>query len=81
MEALYLLGSIVATCFTSLVLSLVLPLHALLRQLLHHRVATSTGGSSPVDGGSGGSDSAALYEGIIWHERRRPVHHSFRYTV
>lgn len=22
-----------------------------------------------------------LYEGTVWHERRRPVHHSFRYTA
>ncbi|KAK3429948.1 hypothetical protein EUGRSUZ_E01441 [Eucalyptus grandis] len=77
MEALYLLGSIVATCFTSLLLSLLLPLHALLRRLLRRRAAA--GGSSPVDGGGG--DSAALYEGTVWHERRRPVRHSFQYAV
>ncbi|GFQ08714.1 hypothetical protein PHJA_003015400 [Phtheirospermum japonicum] len=26
-------------------------------------------------------NSVALYEGTVWHERRRPVHHSFRYSV
>lgn len=25
--------------------------------------------------------SIALYEGTVYHERRRPVHHSFRYSV
>lgn len=25
--------------------------------------------------------SVSLFEGTVWHERRRPVHHSFRYSV
>ncbi|XP_071708877.1 uncharacterized protein [Rutidosis leptorrhynchoides] len=25
--------------------------------------------------------SVALYDGTVWHERRRPVHHSFKYHV
>lgn len=25
--------------------------------------------------------SVALYEGTVWHERRRPVQHSFKYNV
>lgn len=27
------------------------------------------------------SSSASLYQGTVWHERRRPVHHSFKYSV
>ena len=27
------------------------------------------------------SNSVSLYEGTVWHERRRPVHHSFGYSV
>ena len=25
--------------------------------------------------------SVSLYEGTVWHERRRPVHHAFKYHV
>nr|GFA20591.1 DUF1365 domain-containing protein [Tanacetum cinerariifolium] len=25
--------------------------------------------------------SVLLYDGTVWHERRRPVHHSFKYHV
>ncbi|XP_030551964.2 LOW QUALITY PROTEIN: uncharacterized protein LOC115756371 [Rhodamnia argentea] len=69
MEALYLLCSIVSTCFTSLALSLLLPVHALLRWLYGSRA------------GAAACESAALYEGTVWHERRRPVRHSFQYAV
>ncbi|CAN1249177.1 hypothetical protein LINPERPRIM_LOCUS7026 [Linum perenne] len=27
------------------------------------------------------TNSVSFYQGIVWHERRRPVHHSFRYPV
>ncbi|KAF5761766.1 hypothetical protein HanXRQr2_Chr16g0768931 [Helianthus annuus] len=27
------------------------------------------------------TNSFALYQGTVWHERRRPVHHSFKYSV
>ncbi|KAI3796425.1 hypothetical protein L1987_39095 [Smallanthus sonchifolius] len=27
------------------------------------------------------TNSVTLYEGTVWHERRRPVHHSFKYSV
>ncbi|KAF8028401.1 hypothetical protein BT93_E1111 [Corymbia citriodora subsp. variegata] len=79
MEALFLLCSIVSTCVTSLALSLLLPVRALLRRLRRPRAADVTAGSSPV--GGGGRESAALYEGTVWHERRRPVRHSFQYDV
>ncbi|KAL3616887.1 hypothetical protein CASFOL_039281 [Castilleja foliolosa] len=66
MELLYLLCSFFSTAITSIFLSLLLPFRHLL-----HRISTS------VDPG----DSVALYEGTVWHERRRPVHHSFRYSA
>ncbi|XP_022146678.1 uncharacterized protein LOC111015825 [Momordica charantia] len=71
MEAFYLLGSIICTFFTSLALSLLLPLRWFLRRLFFSTAAGSVRGT----------ESATLYEGIVWHERRRPVHHSFRYAV
>ncbi|KAM7524896.1 hypothetical protein LguiA_014798 [Lonicera macranthoides] len=30
---------------------------------------------------TGAPDSVSLYQGTVWHERRRPVHHSFKYSV
>ncbi|KAM1347221.1 hypothetical protein PS2_036177 [Malus domestica] len=66
MEVFYLLCSILSTFLTSLTLSLLLPFHTLLRRF------SSRGASS---------SSTSLYEGTVWHERRRPVHHSFRYAV
>ncbi|KAI3428977.1 uncharacterized protein J3R85_008787 [Psidium guajava] len=78
MEALYLSSSIVSTCFTSLALSLLLPVHALLKWLCGSRAAAAAAGLSWVEGGC---EPAALYEGTVWHERRRPVRHSFQYAV
>lgn len=69
MELLWLICSIVSAGFTSLVLSFLLPFRALLRYLRSSRSVTA--GEEPV----------SLYEGTVWHERRRPVHHSFRYAV
>ncbi|XP_022886167.1 uncharacterized protein LOC111402234 [Olea europaea var. sylvestris] len=69
MELLYLFRSILSTTFTSLVLSLLLPFRHLFR-----RVSTA---SSAEDVGN----SIFLYQGTVWHERRLPVHHSFRYNV
>lgn len=70
MEALYLLGSIVSTSIISFTLSLLLPFQALLRRFCSLR-------SSRING----DDSFSLYEGTVWHDRRRPVRHSFRYSV
>ncbi|KAK3000858.1 hypothetical protein RJ639_021428 [Escallonia herrerae] len=67
MEVLYLLCSIITTSLTSLTLSLLL----LLRRLLPSTAAPH----HPAD------PSVSLYQGTVWHERRRPVHHSFKYTV
>lgn len=69
MEALYLVGSILSTFFTSLILSLIRPFRWLLRRLFFSTTAPAS------------ADSVTLYEGIVWHQRRRPVHHSFRYAV
>ncbi|KAK4440176.1 hypothetical protein Salat_0352500 [Sesamum alatum] len=69
MELLYLLCSILSTAITSLLLSLLLPFRYLLR-----RIATPLAAGSPAN-------SVSLYQGTVWHERRRPVHHSFRYPV
>ncbi|CAI9108933.1 OLC1v1008643C1 [Oldenlandia corymbosa var. corymbosa] len=65
MELLYLLCSIVSSSITSLTLSVVL----LLRRLVNPRAAADC------------SSFVSLYEGTVWHERRRPVHHSFQYNV
>ncbi|XP_058201042.1 uncharacterized protein LOC131315847 isoform X2 [Rhododendron vialii] len=67
MEALHLWCSIISTFFTTLVLSLVLPLSSLLR-----RCSRSQSFSEPA---------STVYQGTVWHERRRPVRHSFKYTV
>lgn len=67
MEALHLWCSIISTFFTTLVLSLVLPLSSLLR-----RCSRSHSFSEPA---------STVYQGTVWHERRRPVRHSFKYTV
>ncbi|KAM5587650.1 hypothetical protein ABKV19_006201 [Rosa sericea] len=70
MELLYLLCSILSTFLTSLTLSLLLPLRTLLRRLSPSRAASPSS-----------SSSVSLYQGTVFHERRRPVHHSFRYSV
>lgn len=60
-----LLCSIISTTFTTLILSLVLPF----RLLFSSRATPST------------PSTVSLYQGTVWHERRRPVHHSFKYSV
>lgn len=75
MEALYLLGSIVSTTLTSLALSLLLFFRTLFLRKSPSRAAPSTSSSDTSE------ETVSLYEGTVWHERRRPVHHSFRYSV
>ncbi|KAG6419341.1 hypothetical protein SASPL_121561 [Salvia splendens] len=65
MELLYLLCSIISTTITSLLLSVFLPFR---------RISTA-------DALLNRRNSVSLYQGIVFHERRRPVHHSFRYSV
>ncbi|XP_057433020.1 uncharacterized protein LOC130725847 [Lotus japonicus] len=73
MEILYLLCSIISSSFTSLILSLLLPFQALLRRLGTSRAASSST--------NGGAEPISLYEGTVWHQRRHPVIHSFKYQV
>ncbi|XP_058728191.1 uncharacterized protein LOC131599972 [Vicia villosa] len=74
MELLYLLFSIVSTSFTTLILSLILPFHALLRRLLSSRAASSSSSNNEAE-------PISLYEGTVYHQRRHPAHHSFQYHV
>ncbi|KAG5607654.1 hypothetical protein H5410_029146 [Solanum commersonii] len=74
MELVYLLCSILSTSFTSFFLSLLLLFRLLLRQLGFRFDAAGAAAGE-------GEDTVSLYEGTVWHERRRPVHHSFRYPV
>ncbi|XP_062160493.1 uncharacterized protein LOC133867744 isoform X1 [Alnus glutinosa] len=75
MEALHLLCSIVSTTLTSLALSLLLLFRTLLPRKISSRAVPSTSSSATS------TEAVSLYEGTVWHERRRPVHHSFRYSV
>lgn len=74
MEALNLLCSIVSTTLTSLALSLLLLFRTLLPRKISSRAVPSTSSATSTE-------AVTLYEGTVWHERRRPVHHSFRYSV
>ncbi|KAL2930651.1 Cytochrome P450 4d8 [Bienertia sinuspersici] len=67
MELLYLLGSLVWNSTISIILTLLIPIHMFISLLLP---------SNPSSG-----DGITLYEGVVWHERRRPVHHKFEYKV
>ncbi|KAG2318983.1 hypothetical protein Bca52824_012196 [Brassica carinata] len=68
MELLYLLCSILYTSTTTLFLSLLLPFRLLIHRLIPSR-------RSAVD------SNVSYYEGTVWHDRLRPVRHSFRYSV
>ena len=69
MEAFYLLATILSNFLKSLTLSLLLLFRTLLPR---HWFSRSSFNSL---------ESVSLYEGTVWHERRRPVRHSFRYPV
>lgn len=73
MEILYLLCSFFSILLTSLALSLIIPFQTLVRR----RSSSRASSSSTIDG----SQPVSLYEGAVWHERRRPVRHSFHYNV
>ncbi|KAJ8761874.1 hypothetical protein K2173_005585 [Erythroxylum novogranatense] len=72
MEALYLLLSITSTFLTSSLLSLLLLIRTIFKRLRDVSTASAVK-TSP--------HSVCLYEGTVWHERRRPVRHSFQYSV
>ncbi|GKC36165.1 DUF1365 family protein [Tanacetum coccineum] len=67
MEALYLLCSIIPTTVTTILLSFLIPFRLLFLRLL--------------PAGNPSSTSVSLYEGTVQHERRSPVHNSFKYHV
>ncbi|XP_074269586.1 uncharacterized protein LOC141592711 [Silene latifolia] len=67
MELLYLLLSIISSSLTSLALSLLLPFRLIIRRFFPTLFSDNY--------------SPTLYEGDVWHERRRPVRHSFHYNV
>ncbi|KAI4295465.1 hypothetical protein L6164_035510 [Bauhinia variegata] len=70
MEILYLICSVFSTLLASLALSLLLPFRVLLRRCFSPRASSSSL-----------NEATTLYQGTVWHERRRPVQHSFRYQV
>lgn len=72
MEIFYLLGSIFSTCFTSLAFTLLLPFRLILAR---HRRPPPPSLSTAQD------EAVSLYEGTVWHDRRRPVRHSFNYSI
>lgn len=67
MELLYLLCSILYTSITSFFLSLLLPFRFVIHRLFPTRAAVDS--------------NVSYYEGTVWHDRLRPVRHSFRYSV
>ncbi|OVA13246.1 Protein of unknown function DUF1365 [Macleaya cordata] len=78
MEGLYLLCSIITTTVTSIALSLLLPLQYLYNFFLLRSISRK----KQVEEEDHQQEPVIfLYEGSVWHERRRPVHHSFRYSA
>ncbi|KAI4370966.1 hypothetical protein MLD38_019252 [Melastoma candidum] len=71
MEGIFLLFTIASNLTSSIFLSFLLFLN---RLLLLRRRPPSSSDASPAD-------AALLYEGTVWHDRRRPVRHSFHYPV
>ncbi|KAL0398557.1 UNVERIFIED_CONTAM: hypothetical protein Sradi_2199000 [Sesamum radiatum] len=66
---LYLVCYIIYTIFTSTLLSIPLALRYLVRRI------------SPLRAAKAIENIIALYEGTVRHERRHPVHHSFRFPA
>ncbi|KAL2244427.1 UNVERIFIED_CONTAM: hypothetical protein Sindi_2710900 [Sesamum indicum] len=69
MTPIYLVCYIVYTIFTSTILSIPLALRCLIRRI------------SPLRATKQIQNIVALYEGTVRHERRHPVHHSFRFRA
>ncbi|KAK9151121.1 hypothetical protein Syun_009430 [Stephania yunnanensis] len=74
MEALYLLFSATSTIATAFALSLRLLLRYFYSLILNRRQQED----EEVDDDRAG---ISLYEGTVWHERRSPVCHAFKYDV
>ncbi|KAH6823064.1 hypothetical protein C2S53_002058 [Perilla frutescens var. hirtella] len=70
MTPLYVLCYTIYTTFTSTILSLLLGFRLLRRRLFSSSTAAKHAGNV-----------IALYEGQLHHERRNPVHNSFRFTT
>lgn len=78
MEGVYLLCSIASNAVTSSVLSLILAVRSLLLMLSRPFFASSPRHDRSSEGGA---TAVRLYEGRVWHARRRPVPHAFEYPV
>ncbi|KAL5731746.1 hypothetical protein ACHQM5_004446 [Ranunculus cassubicifolius] len=78
MELLYLIASIIYNTLLSFTLSLFLPF-----QYIHHFLQTQPKSSIPKEPNQENNPNPelTLYEGIVWHQRMRPVRHSFRYRA
>ncbi|KAI3886182.1 hypothetical protein MKW92_039011 [Papaver armeniacum] len=72
MHGLFLLCSIISTSLISITLSLLLPL-----QYLYTRLSSSKLKEKEENNNE---PAIVLYEGEVWHERKRPVHNSFKYS-
>eukprot|EP01018_Ginkgo_biloba_P030873 Gb_15318 [translate_table: standard] len=78
MELIYLVGSMIRAVGLSLVLSL----HLFKRILFNSKQPTcSKPEGDNIVVGKEDEGGLMLYEGKVWHERRRPVVHSFEYNV
>ncbi|KAK9155121.1 hypothetical protein Sjap_002601 [Stephania japonica] len=74
MEAVYLLCSATSTLARSLALSLGLLFRSLCSLILNRTQQQQQQQQQENDG-------ISLYEGMVWHERRSPVRHAFKYSV
>ncbi|KAL8130325.1 hypothetical protein V2J09_019480 [Rumex salicifolius] len=73
MEIVYLLLSAISTFITSVTQSLLLPFQLILRRY-RSPISTATASEELLP-------PVSYYEGVVWHDRRRPVRHSFSYRV
>ncbi|KAI3873327.1 hypothetical protein MKW92_017538 [Papaver armeniacum] len=72
MHGLFLLCSIISTSLISITLSLLLPLQYLYTTLSSSKLKEKEENNN--------EPAIVLYEGEVWHERKRPVHNSFKYS-
>ncbi|PIA41633.1 hypothetical protein AQUCO_02200218v1 [Aquilegia coerulea] len=76
MEILFLLSSIIYNTLLSFTFSLFLPFQYLYNYFFHQPKL-----SIPITRQSEENPELILYQGSVWHERKRPVYHSFRYDA
>lgn len=77
MEALFLVASIIYNSLLSITLSLLL----LPYQYLYHLILQPKRPSSESEDDQTSPPELTLYQGSVYHERRRPVRHSFQYPA